>query len=309
MGKPAARIGDDHKCPAHGGGPIIPPTARTVFVGGKAQARIGDRAVVCSPPDILASGASSVLVEGLPACRQSDTTTHKGLITGGLPTVLIGDPAVSIVINGDVAFVKKVQKALARILPTRSGAEWLRRMGLNKQEVTIEPTADGSSSAAANWANAENGAGTGSTINWNPDDPTTDASLPGAQGSPGADVVLAHEMCHALHAADGNDSDGPDDHFPGQVGTSARNEERRTVGTSGKDPDGSSNVRLPPPPPGTPAPPPPPPGSPPLPPPTEANPPDYSKEVPSENSFRDDLGIPRRPSYYPQNWPPIGPPW
>ena len=281
MGEPAARVGDNHKCPFHGGGPIMPPAATTVLIGGQAAARIGDRAV-CSPPDVLAKGASSVLIEGLPACRLYDTTAHGGLIMAGCPTVLIGDPAVSIVINGDVAFAEKVQKALARILPTRSGAEWLRSMGVNGRTVTVQPTTQGSNCAPANWADARNGKGTDSTINWNPDDPTTDDSLPGAQGSPGSDVVLGHEMCHASHNGDGNDSDGPNDHFPGQVGNSARNEERRTTGTPGpvRQPDGT----------------------------LEKNAPDYSKEVPSENSFRRDLGIPPRPSYYPQNWP-GGAPW
>ncbi|HUJ88747.1 MAG TPA: M91 family zinc metallopeptidase [Syntrophorhabdales bacterium] len=306
MGEPAARVGDDHKCPFHGGGPIMPPAATTVLIGGKAAARIGDRAV-CSPPDTLAKGASSVLVEGLPACRLYDTTAHAGLIKAGCPTVLIGDPAVSIVINGDVTFAEKVQKALARILPTRSGAEWLRSMGVNGRTVTIEPTTKGSTSTADNWTNAANGVGTNSTIRWNPDRPSSfPGSVPGGQA--GSEIVLAHELCHAQHAANGDDSDGPDDQFPGQAGTSARNEERRTVGTSGRNPDGSSNVQLPPPPPGTPPPPPPPAGTRPPAPPTEPNPADYSNEVPSENSFRRDLGIPLRPSYYQQNWP-GGAPW
>jgi hypothetical protein len=95
-------------------------------------------------------------------------------------------------------------------------------------------------------------------------------------------VILAHEMVHALHNGNGADLDGPNDNFPGQRGTSARNEERSTVGTGG------SPITTPTGP--------------------QATPPDYSRNVPTENSFRDDLGIPRRPSYYPSNWP-GGPPW
>jgi hypothetical protein len=34
----------------------------------------------------------------------------------------------------------------------------------------------------------------------------------------------------------------------------------------------------------------------------------HRQDVPTENSFRDDLGIPRRPSYYPSGWP-GGAPW
>ena len=96
-------------------------------------------------------------------------------------------------------------------------------------------------------------------------------------------MILAHEMVHGLHFANGDDRNGPQDTFPGQTGSSGRNEERSTVGTGGspiQHPDGS----------------------------TEANPPDYSHDVPTENSFRRDLGIAPRPSYYPSNWP-GGAPW
>ena len=69
MGNPAARIGDMHVCPMvtpglppipHVGGPIMPPGTPTVLIGGK------------------------------PAARMGDTTAHGGVITLGLPTVLIG---------------------------------------------------------------------------------------------------------------------------------------------------------------------------------------------------------------------------
>jgi hypothetical protein len=93
---------------------------------------------------------------------------------------------------------------------------------------------------------------------------------------------VAVALCHALHDANGNNRNGPDDNFPPQDGTSSRNEERSTVGTSGpvRQPNGTQ----------------------------ETNPRDYSRDVPTENSFRDDLGKPRRPSYYPRNFP-GGAPW
>jgi uncharacterized Zn-binding protein involved in type VI secretion len=94
MGKPAARVGDDHKCPLHGGGPIVPPTAWTVFIGGQKAARISDRAL-CSPPDVIIQGASTVLIEGLCAARVDDGTAHSGRIASGCPTVLIGGAGFS----------------------------------------------------------------------------------------------------------------------------------------------------------------------------------------------------------------------
>jgi len=286
---PAARAGDMHVCPMvtgvvpHVGGPILPPGCPTVLIGGMPDARIGDLGTCVGPPDPIAMGASTVLIGGLPASRMTDMTSHGGTVIIGFPTVLIGNPAVTININGDAAFAAAVQKALARILPTTSGVEWLRQMGLNGKAITIQPTNTANGFATpANGTNAGNGTGTNTTIDWNPNHNVTDAGLPGAQGTPGADVILAHEMVHALHNANGANLDGPNDSFPGQSGSSARNEERSTVGTGG------SPIQTPTGP--------------------QATPPDYSGNVPTENSFRDDLGIPRRPTYYPSNWP-GGPPW
>jgi hypothetical protein len=259
-----------------------------VLVCTMPDARILDISICVGPPDPIAQGSSTVLVGGLPTSRLADTTSHGGVIVSGCPTVLVGGPTVTMNIapGQTLKFVKALQDALAKILPTPSGIEWLRQMGLNGKAVTFRETLTANGFATpANGADAGNGNGTDSTIDWNPNHHVTDSGLPGAQGTPGSEVILAHEMVHALHNANGNERNGPNDSFPGQQGSSARNEERSTVGTSGP-------VQVPPPPPGA----------------TEPNPPDYSNDVPTENSFRDDLGIPRRPSYYPSNWP-GGPPW
>jgi len=97
MGKPAARITDMHTCPMvtgvvpHVGGPILPPAAIQVLTGCLPQARIGDMAVCVGPPDMIAMGAFTVLVQGSPAARMGDMTAHGGVIVVGMPTVLIGD--------------------------------------------------------------------------------------------------------------------------------------------------------------------------------------------------------------------------
>lgn len=99
---PAARLGDMHMCPMvspgpvpHVGGPILPPCAPTVLVGGQPAARISDPAVCVGPPDTIAQGSPTVLILGLPAARIGDATLHGGLIVAGLPTVLIGDGAAT----------------------------------------------------------------------------------------------------------------------------------------------------------------------------------------------------------------------
>ncbi|HVB17343.1 MAG TPA: PAAR domain-containing protein [Stellaceae bacterium] len=86
-----------HICPAvtgvvpHVGGPIIPPCAPTVLTGFLPQARIGDLLTCTGPPDVITSGSATVIVAGQPAARISDSTVHGGVITLGLPTVIIGD--------------------------------------------------------------------------------------------------------------------------------------------------------------------------------------------------------------------------
>lgn len=97
MGQPAARIGDMHTCPMvnpgpvpHVGGPIIKGQPN-VLTCSMPQARISDLATCVGPPDVVAKGAFTVLVGGMPAARLGDTTAHGGVIVAGAPTVLIGD--------------------------------------------------------------------------------------------------------------------------------------------------------------------------------------------------------------------------
>jgi uncharacterized Zn-binding protein involved in type VI secretion len=99
MGQPAARVADMHVCPMvtpgvppipHVGGPILPPGAVTVLIGGMPAARATDMCVCVGPPDVIAMGAPTVLICNLPAARLGDPTAHGGTIVVGFPTVLIG---------------------------------------------------------------------------------------------------------------------------------------------------------------------------------------------------------------------------
>lgn len=97
MGKPAARITDIHVCPQvtvlvpHVGGPIIGPGCPTVLIGGLPAAVMGDICFCVGPPDSIILGSSGVFFGGKPAARMGDMTAHGGVITLGLPTVLIGE--------------------------------------------------------------------------------------------------------------------------------------------------------------------------------------------------------------------------
>jgi uncharacterized Zn-binding protein involved in type VI secretion len=96
MGMPAARVTDMHVCPLvtgvvpHVGGPILPPGAITVLIGGLPAARVGDMCTCVGPPDVIALGCFTVLIGGMPAACLGDMTAHGGAIVVGYPTVLIG---------------------------------------------------------------------------------------------------------------------------------------------------------------------------------------------------------------------------
>ena len=96
MGMPASRITDMHVCPMatgpvpHVGGPILPPGAVTVLIGGLPAARVGDMATCVGPPDTIVLGSMTVLTMGQPQARIGDTTAHGGNIVLGCFTVLVG---------------------------------------------------------------------------------------------------------------------------------------------------------------------------------------------------------------------------
>jgi uncharacterized Zn-binding protein involved in type VI secretion len=96
MGMPASRITDMHVCPMvtgivpHVGGPILPPGAVTVLIGGLPAARVGDMATCVGPPDVIALGSFTVLTMNQPQARIGDMTAHGGNIVLGCFTVLVG---------------------------------------------------------------------------------------------------------------------------------------------------------------------------------------------------------------------------
>ena len=96
MGMPSSRITDMHVCPMvtgivpHVGGPILPPGAVTVLIGGLPAARVTDMATCVGPPDVIVLGSFTVFTMKMPQARLGDTTAHGGKIVLGLPTVLVG---------------------------------------------------------------------------------------------------------------------------------------------------------------------------------------------------------------------------
>ncbi len=95
MCPPAARILDMHVCPQvtvlvpHVGGPIVTGAA-SVIIEGMPAARVSDTLVCIGPPDVIATGSSSVIIENKSAARIKDQTVHGGIIVTGAATVIIG---------------------------------------------------------------------------------------------------------------------------------------------------------------------------------------------------------------------------
>ena len=93
---PAARLTDMHVCPMvtgvvpHVGGPIMAPGAQTVLIGGMPAAVLGDVVTCVGPPDSIIKGSGTVLIGGKPAARLGDSTAHGGTIVLGCFTVMIG---------------------------------------------------------------------------------------------------------------------------------------------------------------------------------------------------------------------------
>jgi uncharacterized Zn-binding protein involved in type VI secretion len=84
-----------HTCPMsdgpkpHVGGPVAQGVP-TVIIGGMPAAVVGSICTCAGPPDAVAMGSTTVLIGGQPAARLGDQTVHGGIITVGLPTVIIG---------------------------------------------------------------------------------------------------------------------------------------------------------------------------------------------------------------------------
>lgn len=98
-GNPAARVGDLHSCPLliptpHAGAAIDNPGSEQVLIGGSRAAREGDIVICVGSENRIKTGSSGVLIDGQPAARKADKTTHGGVILTGLPSVLVGTAKV-----------------------------------------------------------------------------------------------------------------------------------------------------------------------------------------------------------------------
>lgn len=220
----------------HVGGPILGPGLASLVIGGQLAARVTDLAVCVGAIDSIASGSATVLAGGLCIARLTDPMTHGGKIVAGLATVLVGGPASGsfvgilpnglriernaagdlvvgnhITIEGNSKFQAQVITDLMQIGATRTGAALLSSIDVGSYDVTITSTKGGNQitydSSADRFYRSDGsaGAGSGSTITYNPNRNTINTHPWGTR--PPA-IGLAHELIHAEQASYGTTSSG-----------------------------------------------------------------------------------------------------
>lgn len=208
MGDAAARVGDKHWCHVlksdQGAGPILPPGAATVLIGGIPAAHLGDLARCIGPSDVIAGGASTVLIEGLPAARVNvDRTLRDGAIAPpGYPRVLIGGPSFSVPtsfsIDGSPEFNGKVVRNLYKLSVVPSGKVLLDRLVASGKTIRfVPPDTDKKEQELIDLFAAT------PRVSYDPDAMPLTEDASGALSTCPSEVALAHEMLLALDYAEG----------------------------------------------------------------------------------------------------------
>lgn len=259
-GMPAARLTDMHTCPLCMGvpAPITAVGAPTVLIGYLPAARMGDVCVCIPPPvpDPIVFGSPTVLIMGQPAARMLDPTGKGGVIVGpcapnvliglgGTQTGTIGGMSVviifnadgttethvgnNIVIKGSPEFQAAVVTDLSKLAATPTGAGLLNSLDSGSHKVTIVETSNGNecggyTNPGGRFKNADgtNGAGTDSTVSYNPHRSEIGDGTEAWTNRPPA-IGLGHELIHADDASKGQMDTGDDD-------SGTRNREKQAVG-------------------------------------------------------------------------------
>ena len=80
------------------------------MIGMMPAARMGDMCVCVGPPDSIAKGSPTVLIENMMAARVGDLTAHGGAISVGCPTVMIGEMGMGGVVSTQGAAMSAAKK-------------------------------------------------------------------------------------------------------------------------------------------------------------------------------------------------------
>jgi type VI secretion system secreted protein VgrG len=256
---PQARVGD--MCTCVGPPDVIVVGAFTVLVSGSPAARMLDTTahggkIIIGLPTVLigdsgggggGGGGGGAGAAGSSSAKSLSKGSASGAAKIGKDTEK-GTYGKSIVIEGDEAYQKKVRRDLDQIATTPSGKKLLADLERSNKKITIRPTTKGNSvslpKGSSDWqrkSDGTNGAGSDSTVNYNPENRSIGTQ--DWQTRPPA-IGLAHELIHAQHAAEGsidlrrvaNDSK-PSPTNPGTFATE-KLEEVRTAGIPPHDKGG-----------------------------------------------------------------------
>ena len=275
MGQPVARKGDLTLCPStrwifipHLGGPLENASPVCIEVNSLPVIRLGDygHCQLGAPLDVVFEGAKNVTVCGLPVARRFDGMVHGGLIIQGSSNVEVGGPKFSlpdnVKVTGPSDFQNKTIRDLYLLSTTKSGQDMLDQIGKSGKNLTIQPCDDphNSFASASNYADSLNGKGSDATVSYHPEVAIWGYDAAGNKISMPPQVVLGHELSHALHDMKGTaqteSNADPDPNAP-KSQPNIEKEEAQAIGTGSWD--GTS---------------------------------------PTENSIRSELGLPRRDNHY-----------
>ena len=136
MSLPIATVGDTHTCPMftgttpHVGGTII-TGASSVFLNGKAIARMGDQCICADGSiSIIVQGHAGVLVQGKPIAYVGCMTSHGGVISSGQPHAFLRPSGES---ASDVAEVVNLPIELLPPQPARNMLDYLNKLKNSKK--------------------------------------------------------------------------------------------------------------------------------------------------------------------------------
>lgn len=227
MGRPASHKTHFYFCGIHGGpdGQLSEGSGQTLVVGMDAG-RMGDKCTctVGGHAAFVSSGAAQVLIDGAPAVRTVDSTVDKGVLVGGETSVLIGGAQVSLPpnlkIEGDEAYRAKVMRHLALIAGTPSGQKMFASIGASKNTVYLSYCKPNENSTTTHphpldrERRAQRPPGSDVKVCYDPDKawhygghkrPPNQRDAPRWSKPPGwsPDVALFHELVHADDAVNG----------------------------------------------------------------------------------------------------------
>ncbi|MFO0553851.1 MAG: M91 family zinc metallopeptidase [Polyangiaceae bacterium] len=222
-GKGVARfIPDKHSCSMHSGFLLVPvPPAKFLVDSVFLAIRLGDWGFCAENPNVVMEGAATFTICGLPVAREGDAMVHGGgKILSGSPNMLIGGPTFALppnlTISGDSKYSSAVVRDLYFLSTTKTGAALLDRIAAHGKKVEIDnntttghcTVGDGSAAAASAMAA---GQPQDSTIHYDPFKKDTQIhTADGRQPCP-PQVVLGHELGHAVHAGEATGFGGSTD--------------------------------------------------------------------------------------------------